>query len=389
MIAVVCGHNMPDYILHVKENRYWYDFLYWWHMPLFFLISGFFLKPINLQDIQKVTAFLKKRVVPILKSYFLAGILLIIAYKFIHNKSITRSMTYVLDLFYGGQALRHYTTIFWYPETYILGIIGTTVIISLIRLRPLQLIIAGYFVYWSTSYVKLTEFHFFGVVTAPWDMDVAVLVMAYMLIGYNLFHFCKNYLIKGYVFLPSAVVVGYLFLQLKSGKLSFDLFMRSHQLSGAYENVPVTHAQLALMVGIIPVLCTLVVFGISRIIAYPLRFTSPRAKIILSPLVFITETLFVMGRHSLIIMYMHKMVLNVVKRTQLTDSFWLQVLIATAVPLIAGILYHGIDRYRPLSKLPSPYSALLAVVIVAQAPTRTPLKNSREMSTVVPQSPAR
>ena len=50
---------------------------------------------------------------------------------------------------------------------------------------------------------------------------------------------------------------------------------------------------------------------------------------------------------------------------------------------------NGIDRYSPLSKLPSPYSALLAVVMVAQAPTRTPLKNSREMSTVVPQSPAR
>ena len=75
-------------------------------------------------------------------------------------------------------ALCHYTTIFWYPETYILGIIGTTVIISLIRLRPLQLIIAGYFVYWSTSYVKLTEFHFFGG-DRPWDMDVAVLVMPY------------------------------------------------------------------------------------------------------------------------------------------------------------------------------------------------------------------
>lgn len=344
MFAVVCGHNLRPFVEQNPDFRYLYNFLYWWHMPLFFLIAGFFLKPIDLKDIQKVMTFLKKRVAPILKSYFLAGILLVIAYKFIHNKSIMRSMTYIIDLFYGGQALRHYTTIFWYPETYILGIIGTTVIISLIRNRPLQLLIAAYFVYWSTSYVKITKFHFFGVVTAPWDMDVAVLVMAYMLIGYNLFHFCKDYLVKWYVFVPSAVVVGWLFLQLKADKLSFDLFMRSHQISAAYENVPVTHAQLALMVGVIPILCTLVVFGISRIIAYPLGFTSPRAKIILSPFALIVETIFVTGRHSLIIMYMHKMILDIVKRTNMTSSFWLQVLIATLVPLLIGIIYRRFRR---------------------------------------------
>lgn len=337
MIAVVCGHNMPDYILHVRENRYWYDFLYWWHMPLFFLIAGFFVRPIDLRDIQKVIAFFKKRVSPVLRSYFVAGILLIIAYKFIHNKSITYSAIYFLDLFYGGQTLAHYTTIFWYPETYILGIIGTTVIISVIKFKPLQLLIAAYFIYWSTSYTQITAFKFFGVVTAPWDMDVAVLVMAYMLIGYNLFYFGQHYLTKWVIFLPSAAAVGWLFIQRKELNFSFGLFMRSHQFSGIYHNVIVSHSQLALMVGIIPILCCFTVFGFSKMIAYPLKLSLSSATVLFWPLRFVARILQVTGKHTLIIMYMHKLILDIVSRLQLTESFWLQVGIATLVPLLIGV----------------------------------------------------
>ncbi|GAX07741.1 O-acetyltransferase [Secundilactobacillus silagincola] len=367
MIAVVFGHNMPDYVLHVKENRFWYDFLYWWHMPLFFLIAGFFLKPINLRDIQRVIAFLKKRVTPLLRSYFIAGLLLITGYKFIHNKSITYSLIYVLKLFYGGKTLTHYTTIFWYPETYILGIIGTTVIISLIRFKPLQLIIAAYFVYWSTSYTQLTSFKAFGVVTAPWDMDVAVLVMAYMLIGYNMFYFGKHYLTKWYVFLPSFVIVGWLFIQLKTLRLAFGLFMRSHQFSGYYQNVPFTHVQLALMVGLVPIFCSLTVFGISRIIAYSLGFTQLFAKIVLSPVRLIAKTLFVTGNHTLIIMYMHKIVLDVLDITQVVSSFWVQALIAVAVPLLIGMAYKKFQRTQVGEQLKS----------MIQSPVAKPQENDK------------
>lgn len=338
MVAVVCGHNMPHFIMNNDANRYLYNFIYWWHMPLFFLIAGFFLKPIDLLDVQKVMTFLKKRVWPIFSSYFVAGFLLIIAYKFIHNKSITYSLTYLLDLFYGGQTLKHYTTIFWYPETYILGIIGTVAIISLIRSRFLQLVIAAYFIYWSTGYVHETKFQFFGVVTAPWDIDVAVLVIAYMLVGYNLFYFFKHYLTKWYVFIPSVGIVGWLFMQLKDQKLSFLLFMRSHQISGTYQNVPVTHLQLALMVGLIPLLCSLVVFGISDIIAFPLLFTRQAAKTWLFPVQFLAKSLTIAGKHTLIIMYMHKMLLDVLRRIQV-NSFWVQVLIATVLPVLIGMAY--------------------------------------------------
>ncbi|GAX02681.1 O-acetyltransferase [Secundilactobacillus pentosiphilus] len=346
MVAVVCGHNLLPYVELGQVDRYWYNFIYWWHMPLFFLISGFFLRSINLVDIERVTVFFKKKVLPILRSYFVAGLLLIIAYKFIHNKSITYSLVYVLKLFYGGKTLGHYTTIFWYPETYILGIIGTTVIISLIRFKPLQLVIAAYFIYWSTSYVQETKFQFLGVVTAPWDMDIAVLVMAYMLIGYNLFYFCKHYLVKWYVFLPSAAAVYWLFVQLKTEKFSFILFMRSHQITASFDKVPATHIQLALMVGIIPILCCLAVFGISRMIAFPLKFTHSAAKVVLFPVQLIARILSLTGKHTLIIMYMHKMILDILRTTQATSLFWMQVFIATAVPLLIGIAFKQWQRLR-------------------------------------------
>lgn len=343
ILAVICGHNMPDYILNVQANRYWYDFIYWWHMPLFFLIGGFFLKPINLLEFKNVTTFLKKRVRPLLSSYFLAGLLLIIAYMLIHKTSVTYGLTYLLKLLYGGKTLSDYTTVFWYPETYLLGVMGTTLIISTIRLKPIQLLIACSFVYWSTSYKQLTNFKAFDVVTAPWDMDVAVLVIAYMLIGYNLFYFGKHYLTKWYVFLPALLTVSWLFLQLKNQELSFSLFMRSHQFSGAYQHLSVGHNELALMVGIIPVLCCLVIFGMSQIVAYPLKVTHSVVKIGLFPVRLVARTLLIAGNHTLIIMYMHKMILDILDINHVTNSFWLQVFIAALVPLIIGVFF---KQYR-------------------------------------------
>lgn len=343
ILAVICGHNMPDYILNVQANRYWYDFIYWWHMPLFFLIGGFFLKPINFLDIKKVTLFLKKRVAPLLSSYFLAGLLLIGAYMLVHKTSVTYSLTYLLKLCYGGKTLSDYTTVFWYPETYLLGVIGTTFVISVVRLKTVQLLIAGSFVYWSTSYTQVTHFKAFGVVTAPWDMDVAVLVMAYMLIGYNIFYFGKRYLTKWYVFLPALLTVSWLFFQLKSQKLSFSLFMRSHQISGAYQHLSVSHAELALMVGIIPVLCCLVIFGLSQFIAYPLEVTQLVVKRALFPVRWIARILSLAGNHTLIMMYLHKMILDLLSINHVTDSFWLQVFIAASIPLIIGIFF---KQYR-------------------------------------------
>lgn len=335
ILAVICGHNMPDAILHVKANRYWYDFIYWWHMPLFFVIGGFFLKPINLLDIRKLGAFFRKRITPLLSSYLIAGVLLITVYMLVHKTSLTYSLTYLLKLIYGGKTLSDYTTVFWYPETYLLGIIGTTVIISIIRIRPLQLLIAGGFIYWSTSYGQQTYFKAFGIVTAPWDMDVAVLVMAYMLIGYNLFYFGKSRLTKWYVTLPAFITVGGLFFLLKNQQLSFGLFMRSHQLSGSFGHLAASHSELVLMVGIIPILCCAAVFGVSQLLSYSLNLS----KNALLPGRFMAQTLTLLGHHTLIIMYMHKMVLDILDVNHVTSSYWLQVLTAATIPLLIGVTF--------------------------------------------------
>ena len=50
---------------------------------------------------------------------------------------------------------------------------------------------------------------------------------------------------------------------------------------------------------------------------------------------------------------------------------------------------NGIDRYTPLSKLPSPNCAAEMLVLVMKAPMLTPLRKVREKSTVTPRSLAR
>jgi hypothetical protein len=129
--------------------------------------------------------------------------------------------------------------------------------------------------------------------------------------------------------------------------------MRSHQFSGYYQGVPFTHIQLALLVGLVPIFCSLTVFGISRIIAYSLGFTQVFAKVVLSPVRLIAKTLFVTGNHTLIIMYMHKIVLDILDITQIASSFWMQALIATAVPLLIGMAYKKFQRTQVGEQLKS------------------------------------
>ncbi|MDZ5494822.1 acyltransferase family protein [Lacticaseibacillus casei] len=75
IIAVVLGHFYP-------RNTTFYESLYWWHMPLFFMIGGFFVKPTTLPTLRD---YLRRRFWPMFKQYFGYGVGLILLNLWLSN----------------------------------------------------------------------------------------------------------------------------------------------------------------------------------------------------------------------------------------------------------------------------------------------------------------
>ncbi len=102
IVAVVFGHAMT-------RHGTMFHFLYWWHMPIFFIMGGFFLKPIINNN---WLGFFKKRIFPLLTSYVICGGFLILLSHFIRGESWSYTIFYFARLFYGGRTLNHYLSVF-------------------------------------------------------------------------------------------------------------------------------------------------------------------------------------------------------------------------------------------------------------------------------------
>lgn len=70
IIAVVTGHAIND--VSGKGLDIAYNAIYWWHMPLFFMIGGFFLKKINF-NVAGWRYLLGHKIKPLLIAYLLNG----------------------------------------------------------------------------------------------------------------------------------------------------------------------------------------------------------------------------------------------------------------------------------------------------------------------------
>lgn len=128
IVAVVFGHAMT-------RHGTMFHFLYWWHMPIFFIMGGFFLKPIVNNDWM---GFFKKRILPLLISYLICGSFLIILSHFIRGESWSYTIFYFARLLYGGRTLNHYLSVFWYINVYLLALVFTSIVITYLKLESMK-----------------------------------------------------------------------------------------------------------------------------------------------------------------------------------------------------------------------------------------------------------
>lgn len=84
VILVVIGHNLQDEMILFK-------IIYSFHVPLFFLISGYCF---NIRELDTFSSIIKKKSIALLKPYYILGAISAIIYSIYINNSITVLKTY-------------------------------------------------------------------------------------------------------------------------------------------------------------------------------------------------------------------------------------------------------------------------------------------------------
>ncbi len=181
LILIVVGHS---------ANAVYTKYIYWFHMPAFFLLSGYLVKlPDNWSSFR---SWFSKRSREVLVPYCAYLVLVTLvryfyAYRYLHVLEASFVLKDLPDLLFGGRLIGGYYTVFWFFTC----LLATQVIFALFNLvlKDKRLVIAAVVVAYLFAHVEawLIISH---PLLVPWDLDVALIAVAYYAIGY----FCKKQL---------------------------------------------------------------------------------------------------------------------------------------------------------------------------------------------------
>lgn len=304
IIAVVIGHAYP-------QHDTFYKFLYWWHMPLFFMIGGFFLKPVKFNQFK---VFAHKRLLPLLRDYFAFGLLLTILAAWRAPDRWQALLTGLGQLVYGGVQLNGTLSAFWFMTVYLLTVTLLALLIAYVPQSGVRwAIVSGAFIL-GTSYSNAQTVLGF---VLPGDADLVLCALFYMYAGREWFRWQRQQPPATKWLGVLLTLSSLLLIAQQADVIDFKLYLKSHEISST------------VLAFVVP----LMICGLIFIAAYWLQYTAFSAS-----LVFI-------GKHTLPIMYLHKLVFAVIK--QLSGTYWPLLAVAGVVlPLMAMVLSERLKLKR-------------------------------------------
>ena len=273
LILVVAGHayNQNNFITYI----------YWFHMPAFFLFSGYVSKPVK--QWSQVGPYLKKRAHSLLIPYITYLCLFTMiryAEELMHgNISFSWYIEDIVKVLFGGRFISSYYGVFWFITCLFFTQVLFLIIFLIFKRTQTRLLFIAFLYIVSHiegSYISTLDglepsLH----VWIPWNIDVSMLALVYYSIGY----YAKPYLKQ----IPP-VLTGLCILLIMGLIAIQELNWLDYHLSMKY--VSYNHYGLVI---IIPLIMTIAYCGIFQLI---------KSKKILSLCSFLNNK-------SMAIMYMH------------------------------------------------------------------------------------
>lgn len=262
---VVIGH-------YPAINDYLKNIIYWFHMPIFFIISGYLYNERISIDKEYIVNTFKKLIIPYLSYFFLITILIE------KNLSIKR----ILVFLYGG---RMYPGVYWFIPCLILTTIIFNIIVRKFSKTVSILIVFGmgilanlesiYYIPQNTNYGEWSIIY-----KIPLNLDVCLLSIVYFMIGFygkKIIHTIKKDKYN-YVFLLISIVIFIIIIyQYVNSSFNYEFDMKYSKYDNLLLNIT------------IPLLSGYILLMISKIIENT----------------FLGKKVLVLGRNTLPIMFLH------------------------------------------------------------------------------------
>lgn len=164
ILCVVIGHG--------TQNQSLSDFMYRFHMPLFLILSGCFLK-----KVEDVGTYAKMKATRLLTPYLIYMAIDFLFFDHLHNFSR------IIHYLYGG---RFINGVYWYITSLYIALVVAVILLN--KLNKKQLMVIG-IVGGGTAII---ESNIIGSISLlkrpgiPFDADVSLLVLSYLIVGYIL-----------------------------------------------------------------------------------------------------------------------------------------------------------------------------------------------------------
>lgn len=296
IIGVVLGHS---------GNEIAHHYLFWFHMPLFFLLSGYTFKALNEKG--EFFPWLKRRAKQLLIPYISFAVIITIvkfSIEFIHGKlSLATMIKDCLYIVYGGQLLTGYYGVFWFVTCLFITQVSFALIVIYFKNVKTQLVIIG--ILYLLSHVDSQILDTYNI-PIPWNMDVALLAITYYAIGFYVRQLTLSVLKQKAIVIIASIISVIFIISDHFGLLVYELDLKKN----IYNNL--------LLDLLIPLSLTVVVCFIAYYIS-----KLPNTKILAT-----------LGTLSLSIMYLH-IPINAIGRYLTFDyGIFIFSLIGIAIPIL-------------------------------------------------------
>ncbi|MDF9409732.1 acyltransferase family protein [Pelotomaculum isophthalicicum JI] len=301
IIAVVVGHS------GYREA----GLLYWFHMPLFFVISGFLFKPCF--DWKSLLSWVNRRAQQFLIPYVSFLGIIVVAEFYVNNRYVNLyeiSKAFFFNLFPGGRFIGGFYTPFWFITCLFITQVVFAIILMLFKSTTVQLLIIGIAYLGAHFESEILKTH---QIIIPWDIDVTLLTLAYYSIGY----YCKKALgkLSPFIALVSVSLSIMLIILGRAGLINYSINVKY---------LTCDHIVLDL---IIPIVITVAIFAVCQ------QFSR----------VNILKYIGALGNYSLPIMYLH-LPFNIIAHQYFNNGPVLFLMIGLFIPFILS--YFALERFR-------------------------------------------
>lgn len=295
IIAVVVGHS---------GNEIAHHFIFWFHMPLFFIISGYLYN--GKDNKEELKSWTIKRFYALLIPYAsFAALISMLTLTF--NFSVIEFIKQLTKTLYGGEFLVGDFGVFWFITCLFLTQIVFSFIEFHIKNKKIQLsiIISFYFLAHLIAEIPVLKN-----LKTPWNFDIVFIAIVYYAIGFYGKKYLKNIILKKYTLLLSAFLA------------FIVVVIELITVSNLYIDLKINLYSPIILDIIVPLIFSVLIFSLSYSISKLDNYT------------FLEN----IGKASLTIMYLHIPINNFIKTFVGDYSFVTFSLIGIVIPLVIHYL---------------------------------------------------